>query len=47
MTVILNGDSLTIDKLTSVARNNKKVKVSDNSWKKIDACRKKLISELS
>ena len=34
MTIVLNGVSLTIEKLVNVARNRKNVKVSDNSWKK-------------
>ena len=46
MTIVLNGNSLTIEKLVDIARNRENVKVSDNSWKKIDACRKMLQNKI-
>ena len=39
MTVTLNGDNLTIEKLVDIARNNKKVKLHPDSIKKIKNCR--------
>ena len=39
MTVVLDGDSLTINKLVSVARDNENVEVTKESWKRIDDCR--------
>lgn len=39
MTVVLDGDSLTINKLVSVARNNENVEVTKEAWKRIDDCR--------
>ena len=39
MTVVLDGDSLTINKLVNVARNNENVEVTKESWKRIDNCR--------
>ena len=39
MTVSLDGDSLTINKLVSVARDNENVEVTKESWKRIDDCR--------
>ena len=39
MTVVLDGDSLTINKLVNVARNNENVEVTKESWKRIDDCR--------
>ena len=39
MTVDLDGDSLTINKLVNVARNNENVSVSKEAWKRIDECR--------
>ena len=39
MTVVLDGNSLTIDKLVNVARNNENIEVTKESWKRIDDCR--------
>ncbi len=40
MTVVLDGKSLTIEKLVKVARDNEKIEVSPEAWKKIENCRK-------
>mgnify|MGYP006205977779 CR=1 FL=1 len=42
MTVVIDGKTLTIDKVVEVARNNANISVSDNSWKKISSCREML-----
>jgi len=42
MTVTINGNSLKIDELVKVARNSKKVELSEKSWKRIDECREML-----
>ena len=42
MTVALDGESLTIDKLVDVARNKHQVEVSKRAWKRIESCRKML-----
>ena len=42
MTVALNGESLTIDKLVDVARNKHQVEVSKRAWQRIESCRKML-----
>ena len=34
MTVVIDGKTLTIDKVVEVARNNANISVSDKSWKK-------------
>ena len=46
MTVSLDGNSLTINKLVSVARNNENVQISNDSWKKVDDCRNMLQSKI-
>ena len=35
MTVVIDGKTLTIDKVVEVARNNANISVSDESWEKI------------
>ena len=42
MTVVIDGKTLTIDKVVEVARNNANISVSDNSWEKINTCREML-----
>ncbi len=42
MTVTINGNSLKIDELVNVARNSKKIELSEKSWKRIDECREML-----
>ncbi len=42
MSVVINGETLTIGDLVKVARNNINVSVSDTSWERIDSCRKML-----
>ena len=42
MSVVIDGKSLTIDKVVEVARNKTSVSVSSDSWKKINSCRKML-----
>ncbi|MEE3242204.1 MAG: aromatic amino acid ammonia-lyase [Candidatus Thermoplasmatota archaeon] len=42
MTVALDGESLTIDRLVDVARNKENVKVTDGAWKRIENSRKML-----
>ncbi|MDG1544248.1 MAG: aromatic amino acid ammonia-lyase [archaeon] len=39
MTVALDGNSLTINKLVNVARDNENIEVTKESWKRIDDCR--------
>ena len=39
MTIIISGENLTIEKVVEVARNYEKVKLHDNSLKKIKKCR--------
>ena len=46
MTVNLDGDSLTINKLANVARNNENVSVGKEAWKRIDDCRSMLQSKI-
>jgi len=46
MTVYLDGNSLTINKIVSVARNNENIKVTEEAWKKIEDCRKMLQSKI-
>jgi histidine ammonia-lyase len=40
LTVILDGESLTIEDLVKVARNNEKIEVSSEAWERIRKCRK-------
>lgn len=42
MTVALDGESLTIDKLVDVARNKHQVEVTKGAWQRIESCRKML-----
>tara|TARA_B100000959_G_scaffold285707_1_gene361376 strand:+ start:1320 stop:2879 length:1560 start_codon:yes stop_codon:yes gene_type:complete len=42
MSVVIDGESLTIDKLVEVARNRANLVVSKDSWSKINSCRKML-----
>ena len=42
MAVILDGETLTIERLVDVARDNENVKITDESWKRIEGCRKML-----
>ena len=46
MAVNLDGSSLTIDKLVNVARNNEKVSVGKEAWKRINDCRNMLQSKI-
>ena len=46
MTIDIDGDSLTINKLVSVARDNENVKVTEKSWKRIEDCRNMLQSKI-
>ena len=46
MNVELDGESLTINKLVSVARNDSLVKITDKSWKRIENCRNMLQSKI-
>jgi len=46
MTVYLDGNSLTINKIVSVARNNENIKVTEEAWKRIEDCRKMLQSKI-
>ncbi len=39
MTIVLNGEGLTIEKIVAIARNNTKVEIGKDSIKKIKACR--------
>ena len=42
MTVTLDGESLTIDKLVDVARNKHQVEITKEAWQRIESCRKML-----
>ncbi len=42
MTVALDGESLTIDRLVDVARNKQHVRVTDEAWKRIESSRRML-----
>ncbi len=46
MNVELDGESLTINKLVSVARNDSLVKITNKSWKRIENCRNMLQSKI-
>ena len=46
MNVELDGESLTINKIVSVARNDSLVKITDKSWKRIENCRNMLQSKI-
>ena len=46
MAVNLDGDSLTINKLVNVARNNENVSVAKEAWKRIDDCRNMLQNKI-
>ena len=47
MAVVIDGETLTIDKLVKVARNKANISVSKNSWEKINSCRKMLEEKIS
>jgi histidine ammonia-lyase len=40
MTIVLDGNSLTIEKLVKIARDNEKIEVSPEGWERINKCRK-------
>ena len=42
MSVVIDGESLTIDKVVEVARKKTSISVSNKSWEKINSCRKML-----
>ena len=42
MTVILDGKTLTIERLVDVARDCEIVEITEDSWKRIEGCRKML-----
>jgi len=42
MSVILDGSSLTIEKLKAIARDREKVEVPDAVWEKVKSCRQML-----
>jgi len=46
MTVALDGNSLTINKLVNIARNNENVEVTKDSWKRIKNCRNMLQNKI-
>ena len=47
MSVVIDGKTLTIDKVVEVARNNANISVSDKSWEKINSCRKMLEEKIN
>ena len=47
MPVVINGKSLTIDKVVEVARKKTEISVSEKSWSKINSCRKMLEEKIS
>ena len=42
MPVVIDGKTLTIEKMVNVARNNASISVSESSWRKINSCRQML-----
>ena len=42
MSVVIDGKTLTIEKMVNVARNNASISVSESSWRKINSCRRML-----
>ena len=42
MSVVIDGKSLTIEKVVEVARNKADISVSNESWGKINSCREML-----
>ena len=42
MSVVIDGKTLTIEKMVNVARNNASISVSESSWRKINSCRQML-----
>jgi len=40
LVIILDGESLTIEDLVKIARDNERIEVSHESWEKIEKCRK-------
>ena len=46
MTITLDGNSLTINKLVNVARNNEAIEVAKESWEKIEKCRNMLQNKI-
>ncbi len=46
MAVYLDGNSLTINKLVRVARDMENIKVTEESWKRIEDCRNMLQSKI-
>ena len=47
MSVVIDGRTLTIDKVVEVARNNANISVSDKSWEKINSCREMLQEKIN
>ena len=47
MSVVIDGETLTIDNVVEVARNKANVSVSSSSWKKINSCRDMLEEKIS
>ena len=47
MPIVINGKSLTIDKVVEVARKKTEISVSEKSWNKINSCRKMLEEKIS
>ncbi|MFL2940561.1 MAG: histidine ammonia-lyase [Candidatus Poseidoniales archaeon] len=47
MSVVIDGKTLTIDKLVKVARNKANISVSKDSWGKINSCRKMLEEKIN
>jgi len=47
MPVVINGKSLTIDKVVEAARKKTEISVSEKSWNKINSCRKMLEEKIS
>ena len=42
MSVVIDGKTLTIEKMVNVARNNASISVSESAWRKINSCRRML-----
>ena len=46
MTIELDGNSLTVNKLVEIARNNEPIEVNEKAWNRIDQCRSMLQTKI-
>ena len=47
MPVVIDGKSLTVDKVVEVARKKTEISVSEKAWDKINSCRKMLEEKIN